>query len=353
MEVGLKRMLCLAAVAVLALSGCSEKTEKAANHKVQEASKEGEAKADTKEEYAYHFPLTGIGTNKEPGKRAVAVMINNFPAARPQSGLQKADVTYELLAEGNITRFLSIFQSEQPEKVGPVRSARDYFIELAKGYSSLYIAHGYSPEAREMLSSGYIDNLNGIQYDGTLFKRASFRKAPHNSYITFANIEKGAGDRGYEMDQAPEPLPFLSEEDAGKLDGDSAKEVMISYSHDHAFQVMYEYDESIKKYKRYSDGDLTADLDTKEPVLLDNIFIVETDHKVVDNKGRRDINLTSGGSAILMQRGIVKRVQWKNIDGRILPYENGEPLKFVQGKTWINFVPSNPGMDSMVSFQNK
>ena len=140
--------------------------------------------------------------------RAVAVMINNHPLARPQSGLNKADIVYEMLAEGDVTRFLAVFQSEQPENVGPVRSARAYYIELAKGFNSLYIAHGYSPEAKEMLDNGYIDNLNGMVYDGTLFQRASFRKAPHNSYITYDNILKGAKQKGYEMEKAQLPLTF-------------------------------------------------------------------------------------------------------------------------------------------------
>ncbi len=66
-----------------------------------------------------------------------------------------------------------------------------------KGLIALYIAHGNSPDAKEMLDSGYIDNLNGMVYDGTLFKRASFRKAPHNSYISYENILKGANQNGY------------------------------------------------------------------------------------------------------------------------------------------------------------
>ncbi|RLQ90674.1 DUF3048 domain-containing protein [Falsibacillus albus] len=355
----LKKMLVLILAAVLMLSACGGKTEKTADPKAKSnensktTSEQNPQENQKKDEYPYHYPLTGIGTNEEPKRRSVAVMINNFPAARPQSGLQKADVTYEVLAEGDITRFLAIFQSELPEKVGPVRSARDYFINLAKGYDSLYIAHGYSPEARQMLMSGYIDNLNGIQYDGTLFKRASFRKAPHNSYITFENIQKGADQRGYEMDTPPAPLPFMTKDEADKLTGDDGKNVMISYYHNQSFEVVYEYDDSSKKYKRYSGGELTADLDTKEPVLLDNIFIIETDHKIIDSHGRRDINLKSGGNAYLVQRGVVKKVQWKNIEGRILPYENGKALNFVQGKTWINIVPTDPGLDEMVSFHKE
>ena len=90
-----------------------------------------------------------LGVQREVEGRAVAVMVNNHPAARPQSGLNKADIVYELLAEGDVTRFLAIFQSEQPDNMGPVRSARDYYIELAKGFDSLYIAHGNSPDAEE------------------------------------------------------------------------------------------------------------------------------------------------------------------------------------------------------------
>ena len=79
-------------------------------------------------------------------------MVNNHPKARPQSGLHKADIVYEILAEGDVTRFLPYFQSEKPENIGPVRSARDYYIDLAKGLNALYIAHGYSPEAKKCLT---------------------------------------------------------------------------------------------------------------------------------------------------------------------------------------------------------
>lgn len=80
-------------------------------------------------------------------------MINNHPKARPQTGLTEADIVYEVLAEGEVTRFLAIFQSSNPKLIGPVRSSRDYYIELAKGYNSLYIAHGYSPEAKNYLQT--------------------------------------------------------------------------------------------------------------------------------------------------------------------------------------------------------
>lgn len=335
---------------MLLVSGCSkEKAEEPAKQEAEEATKG----VSSEKELPFQYPLTGSGSETEVNGRAVAVMINNHPKARPQSGLNQADVVYEMLAEGDVTRFLAIFQSERPEMIGPVRSSRDYYIELAKGYDSLYIAHGYSPEAKELLDQGYVDNLNGMQYDGTLFKRESFRQAPHNSYISFDNVLKGAKEKNYAMEDEPKSLEFLTKEEVKAIQGEKADSAMISYLDNELFNVIYEYDAGLEKYKRYSNGELTADYKSGEPVLLDNIFIAEADHQVVDSAGRRDINLTSGGNGYLLQKGKVTEVQWENIDGRILPVLNGQQAGLVPGKTWINIVPSKPGLEQTVSFEAK
>ncbi|MBE6183812.1 DUF3048 domain-containing protein [Heyndrickxia ginsengihumi] len=286
----------------------------------------------------YREPLTGLGTDSKPINRAVAVMINNHPLARPQSGIASADVVYEVLAEGDITRFLAIFQSEQPKTIGPVRSAREYFIKLAKGYHTLYIAHGYSPEAKKMLMNGYIDQLNGIQYDGTLFYRSKARKAPHNSYITYNNILKGAKEKGYSMVTPPSSLPFASEKEIKQITGQPVEKISIHYSKSNDFNAEYRFDSKLQKLKRYSGGKQTIDANNDQPVLIDNLFIVAAKHRLIDDYGRRAIDLTSGGEAYLIQKGKIRKVEWENINGRILPYENGEPVKLVPGKTWINIV---------------
>ncbi|WP_282174311.1 DUF3048 domain-containing protein [Cytobacillus firmus] len=349
----LKRWIAVSAAAMLLVSGCSkEKAEEPAKQETEKA-EEATKGVSSEKELPFQYPLTGSGSETEVNGRAVAVMINNHPKARPQSGLNQADVVYEMLAEGDVTRFLAIFQSERPEMIGPVRSSRDYYIELAKGYDSLYIAHGYSPEAKELLDQGYVDNLNGMQYDGTLFKRESFRQAPHNSYISFDNVLKGAKEKNYAMEDEPKSLEFLSKEEIKAIQGEKADSAMISYLDNELFNVIYEYDAGLEKYKRYSSGELTADYKSGEPVLLDNIFIAEADHQVVDSAGRRDINLTSGGKGYLLQKGKVTEVQWENIDGRILPVLNGQQAGLVPGKTWINMVPSNPGLEQTVSFEAK
>ncbi|MCA1056159.1 DUF3048 domain-containing protein [Rossellomorea aquimaris] len=336
-------------LSALTLAACSSDQDEAGKKPAKEENAAPVANESVENTMKFQSPLTGEEMKEEPTNRSVAVMVNNHPKARPQSGLSKADIVYEVLAEGDITRFLAIFQSKQPEKIGPVRSARDYYIDLAKGYDSLYIAHGYSPEAKAMLTSGEIDNLNGIQYDGKLFKRAEFRKAPHNSYISFENIKKGAKMKDYPMDTPPESLRFLSKDD--KVNGETAGSIMISYFNNPLFDVVYEYNEDEGKYERYSNGEQTKDYDTGDPVLLENILIAETPHKVIDSAGRRDIDLQSGGNAYLMQDGKLREVQWKNVDGRILPFENGEPLPLRKGATWINIIPSSPGLTGSVSYQ--
>ncbi len=325
------------AVLLLLLTACSHKEQKPGQTK--QANPSAKTQESNHAEKDYQFPLTGIKTGQESSSRAVAVMINNHTKARPQSGIAEADIVYEVLAEGNITRFLAIFQSEKPRNIGPVRSARDYFIRLAKGYDSFYVAHGYSPEAKKMLQQGFIDNINGIQYDGTLFKRWSARVAPHNSYITFQNIEKGAKLKHYEMNTPPEPLTFATNKEIGELTGTDITKVKVTYSQDQNYNPVFQYDASLKKFKRYSGGVQTVDLETKKPVLIDNLFIPVMEHKRIDSYGRLSINLTSGGKAYLVQRGKLREVEWRNDGGRIIPYENGSPAKLVPGKTWISIIP--------------
>lgn len=333
----------------LLLSGCSDKEKVKEPVKNVKPVTQTENKPDEKQVDPYSYPLTGIGSETSTDGRAIAVMINNHPKARPQSGLNKADLVYEILAEGDVTRFLAVFQSEKPANIGPVRSARDYYIYLAKGFNALYIAHGYSPKAKELLNGNYIDNLNGMVYDGTLFQRSKTRKAPHNSYITYENILKGAKQKNYSMKKSPAPFKFFTEEESKNITGADAKSVQITYSKGGSFNSMFKFDDTSGKYIRFSGSQQTVDLDTNEQIMLDNIFIIEAEHQIIDSYGSRDVDLESGGKAYLLQKGKVNQVDWKNKNGEIVPVKDGEEVPLVKGKTWVNVVPTNPGLQNSVS----
>ncbi|OZI11001.1 lipoprotein YerB [Bacillaceae bacterium SAS-127] len=298
----------------------------------------------------YVSPLTGKKTEEKPNQRATAVVINNHPKARPQTGLAQADIVYEVMVEGNMTRFLAIYQSQQPEKIGPVRSARDYVIDLANGYDSLFIAHGYSPVAKEILQSGEIDQINGIQYEGTIFQRDPSRVAPHNSYMIFDEMNEVAKEKGYDLETPPDSLNFMKKAEVKELAGQEAETVHIRYSNQPAFQVEYKYDTEQQSYERWTSGEQELDRETQEPVLADNIFIIEAGHRVVDSEGRLDIDLSSGGSAYLIQRGIVRQAEWSNVNGRIIPFKKGSMLDFIPGKTWIQVIPASKGLNQIVEF---
>jgi Protein of unknown function (DUF3048) N-terminal domain/Protein of unknown function (DUF3048) C-terminal domain len=332
-------------ILVFTLSACKDAKDKVLEDGKVDKAEASDSKKDKKDEETLTsvFPLTGIGTNEDTDHRAVAVMVNNHWKARPQSGLHKADMVYEVLAEGELTRFLAIFQSEMPETVGPVRSARDYFIELSRGYNSLYVAHGYSPEAKDILYSGTVDHLNGMDYDGSLFKRADFRKAPHNSYITYENILKGMEKTGADQTDDLDMLPFLTKPSSMNLEGEEATEVTVDYGRGET--VGFTYSKNKKTYARSSNNEPTIDRETETPIAVSNVFIVEAAHRVIDDAGRREINLTSGGDAILIQNGVAQKISWKNENGRIVP-DGGA---FIPGKTWINIVPN--GMENSVKMQ--
>ncbi len=117
------------------------------------------------------------------------------------------------------------------------------------------------------------------------------------------------------------------------------------------FNSSFEYDETLQKYKRFSNGEQTVDYETDESVLVDNVLIIETKHRIIDSSGRRDIDLTAGGKAFLVQKGKRLEVEWRNVEGRILPYKDGEVVGLVPGKTWINVMPTDPGIEQSISFE--
>ena len=283
------------------------------------------------------YPLTGLKADKEKINRPISVMVNNHPDARPQTGLSEADIVFEILAEGNITRFLAIFQSEQPKVVGPVRSAREYYFELAKGYDALYVYHGSAKKVEKKLQASGVDSINGAFHDDDkkLFKREDFRVAPHNSYVLLDAVYDQAEETGYKLESKQKPLTFLKEDQ--EVEGESVNEIKIDYA---SSLVEYTYDATNETYLRYNDSEQTVELTDEKPIEIDNVLIVKMDHKTIDNEGRRAIDIESGGDAYLFQKGQVQSVEWENSDGRIIPVKSGEEIGLVKGKTWINVVPT-------------
>lgn len=337
-----KKLIVILTILVMILAAC-KKEKNVVEEQVQPVQEE---------KTFYVTPFTGELVENEITMRPIIATINNHPKARPQSGLSSADVVFEMLAEGDITRLLALYQSEIPSNIGPIRSARSYFVEIAKGLDAFYIAHGYSPEAKKMLKQDkVVDNINGMQYDGTFFKRSSDRKAPHNSYISGENVKLGAEKVNASLlYQKKVSYTYYKEDEAVQL-GTDAKEINVKYSSGTQFNSTYQYDAVTNKYTRTVDGKFTTDALTNEAIQLSNILVLEAKHSIIDDYGRRDIDIFSGGKAFIFQAGIMREVQWKNIDGVLKAVEqDGTEVKLVPGKTWIHIVPTQPGISSSVNY---
>lgn len=331
-------------LAILLLAACSKKEPVEPN--IERVVKEDPPVGET----TYMSPFTGVTSTEENLRRPVLATINNHPLARPQSGISDADIVYEFIAEGNVTRLLALFQSELPDEIGPIRSARDYFIHMAQGLDAFYVAHGYSPDALALLQSGTVDHVNGMKHDGTLFKRSADRKAPHNSYTSNESIGIAMENTNSPMEISKLPtLSFHESLESAKI-GDSATSMVIQNGSHPVFTSTYAYNEGTGTYTRTVDNILTVDKANDKTVELANIVVLEAEHQTIDAEGRQAIDLESGGKALLFQAGTVREIEWENIDGMLTPVENGAPAKLVPGKTWFHIVRTNPGIDSNVSY---
>ncbi|MBT2572241.1 DUF3048 domain-containing protein [Planococcus sp. ISL-110] len=295
-------------------------------------------------------PFTGEEAVPPANRRTVMAVINNHPDARPQTGLTEADIVFEMIAEYDITRFVALYQSSFPDTFGPIRSAREYFVELAVAYDAFFVAHGYSPDAYTMLESGIVDHVNGIQHDGTLFQRSSDRVAPHNSYITMKNIETAMENVQASAEYSGKsPYHFYGAADNAKLD-EQALSVRVEYGTNELFFSDFTYDSQLHLYSRSVGGVPTTDKETLETAEVSNVLVFEASHETVDSEGRQSIDLSSGGDALLFQNGGVREIEWSSLDGMLVPTADGEVVQLVPGKTWIHVVPDSPGMEQSVSY---
>ncbi|MCG7377977.1 DUF3048 domain-containing protein [Paenibacillus sp. ACRSA] len=297
-------------------------------------------------------PLTGLPSNEAITNRPLAVMINNAPAARPQSGLSSADIILEVLAEGGITRFIAIFQSEGgAETVGPVRSIRPYLIQLGESYDGVLVHAGGSPEAYSILQRQQKQHMDEISNGGPYFWRSSDRKAPHNLYTSVDKLREGADIKGYSHDSAS-PV-YTYKEEGCTSGGETAKQFEIHYLLN-SYLVTYDYDEVSGRYMRLVNGKADQDMDNGEQLGAANIIVAGADHKVLDDVGRLSVNLEQGGEAMLFQKGKMIRGQWEKERGDIIRFvQDGSEVALVPGKTFISIVPNQPSFADHVKLSEQ
>lgn len=279
-------------------------------------------------------PLTGEIVTQLPA-RPYIVSIDNSGPSRPQSGISEADMVYEFPVEGGLSRLEPIFYSKNPDKIGPTRSARPYFIDMAREYKAVFVHHGWSPQAKKYLKTNVIPYISAFSYN-EVFYRSTDRNAPHNSYTTGKDVWKVMKDKKWDEQQGTRKFQFLG--DGEQQEGNSAVNIDINYK---ACKNNYKYSEKSGLYKRSVAGEKYTDKETEKQITTRNILVQKVKSKLLDEKGRLKINMTAGGEAILFTNGVAVEGSWsrKDLDSpTIFVDKEGKELKLNVGVTWVQVV---------------
>lgn len=274
-----------------------------------------------------------------------AVMVENSADAWPLSGPAKANVVIEAPVEGSITRFMLLFDpSSTTTQIGPVRSARPYFVELANGIGSMYAHVGGSPDALDLLkrATPRVEDLNEF-FNGRYFWRSASRSAPHN---TFTNIERL--NLAVSSTHA-EAFEFTAWKYTDEVSSSStATSVEVPYQG--VYRASWEYDSSNHIYRRLQNNRIQNDADGST-VDVSNVVVMLTDEQVLDNVGRLKVRTTGSGKAMLFRDGMIQRGVWRRSTGEHLRFEteDGRDMFFAPGKTWISILTNSDAFAKVVN----
>lgn len=320
------------------------------------AEKEPEVKPEVKEELPpepekIYSPLGGSEVEEDiEGKRVWGIMIDNHPDARPQSGLNDAEIIYEFKAEGEYTRYLAMFMKDYPKIVGPVRSARPYFVDTTAEYNGLYIHWGGSDAGYAEIPKMGVDDLDGIALEGITFFRNKDvkKKRPHNGYTTDELILAQMEKRNISKTAEFKPFNFDDEvmDDAMR----PCDDITLNFFPTH--KMRYEYVPADGNYRIYRNDEVLVDEDyviNEKPgaeVRVDNLIVEFADSKVTGPKDTLTINHIGEGKGLLISSGRIIDIIWEKPDAAsktVFKDNVGNIITLKRGRTWISVLdPDDP-----------
>ena len=283
----------------------------------------------------------------------IAVMIDDHPDARPQSGLSSADLVYQAPAEGGIPRYMAVFQSGDAKAIGPIRSARRYFAGWAAEWRALYAHVGGAPNALAWVrGAGASLVTDADEYSwASYMPRIATRVAPHNVYSSTTQLRKLASRLDAKGGIADAPWTF----------GDETPEALrpyggtltVSYPYN---LVGYRYDRTTNRYPRTVSGG-TPDVDAAngKRIAPANVIVQYVEVGALANapgqttnefKGRLELGYIGSGKALVLCNGKVYQARWSKVSDEaptLFTYAKGsragQPVALVRGQVYIQVVP--------------
>ncbi len=283
----------------------------------------------------FHSQLTGEEVGFEQSRRPVlGIMVENTPAARPQTGLDSAGIVFETVTEGGITRMLALYQADTPDTIGPIRSLRPYFVDWVTGFD-VSIAHvGGSGEALEMVDQRGLKSLNQFEYDQPYYRDEN-RPAPHNMYAR----TDGLRDLQEELGHGKSRFKKIPRSDGSQSQNPQATNIAINYSTPE-YAVEYRHQEESNTYTRHLAGSPHIDAATDEPISTKNIVVIKMPRDTIEALG--------SGSATVFRNGEAHKGEWRKPDHqeRIEIIDNeGEQVPLNRGDTWFAVLPGDKSVN--------
>ncbi|SDL41218.1 Protein of unknown function [Halarsenatibacter silvermanii] len=300
----------------------------------------------------YFIPPISAGADHPP----VLVVVDNHPSSQPQAGLNQADIVFEFLVEGGITRFLAGYNRDlPPQRVGPVRSLRPYMVKLTEGFDPVIFHAGGSSKAMENLEASSAESVNELIRPG-YFWRDEGRKTPHNLYTGKEGITRAAEDMNLKRtsdNDIGQHLSFRGEGEAESkkhtvlaADDDELKRIELSFR---GQNLTYEFDDDSGRFYRYTGGGPHRD-ETGEIINFKNLAVIFAPHKTIDEEGRKRIHLDSGGAAYFLTGRKSYKGTWDydsqkdelRLDGVGADSSFAEHL---ESETWFHVLPEDAEME--------
>lgn len=292
------------------------------------------------------------------GARPIAIMVENSPSARPQWGITTPDIVIEGVVEGGITRMMWIYADAEdiPDKVGPVRSARHDYVEIAKGMNAIFVHWGGSDEkgftlAYPTIKNLGVNNIDGLTYSGTYFFRDTTRNtsSEHRGCTSGSKIQSAISKIGYSTKQTVSDWqPFdVAVDGAGSVWGDSSvtgpcSSITITFSS--GYVHTFKYDADSKKYVNYLNNKVMTDGNNGKEMAVENVIVMYTPITTLKtNKGHKEWNMEiTNGEGCYVSNGVGQKIYWKK-DGKSGALKfmsvSGKELVVNPGQTWIGVVP--------------
>ena len=286
---------------------------------------------------------------EEAEQRPYAVILNNLKTASPQSGIGEADILYEALTEGGITRFLGIYEDIGTDRLGSVRSARHYFVTFADEYDAIFIHFGKTSYATRKMNELGIDHVDGTGGSGaSTFYRDSSIPAPHNAFTGLEQIEETVQRLGFRTSYEEDfEGHFLFREEAGQTDEKegavTADKVTLGFSG--YISPYFEYSSEDSLYYRFQFGEAHIDYNTKEQLAFRNLIIQFVREWDIDQNGYQTMELEdASGEGYYITDGILVPITWEKAGtaGITRYYDtDGKEIELNPGKTYIAVFPDS------------